>query len=246
MKSLQKAGGAAGIVAAATYVFAMGLAVSLLKPMTDPGLGFQEYMAFLMANKPLVFVWHFSMYLVNGCCLVVLVLAVFERLKGTSPRLATIASTLGLNWTALVFLSGFIVNYGTEALIALYGKNQAQAEALRNTLDTVTIGIDSSDKFLGCLWVGLASLAAFKPRVFPRILGVFGMVISAVGLIGTTIPSLVSISYVFGMGAILWWAAVGIHMLSRQLPGEPKSGILRKESVRWRRAWPREDTVAAD
>jgi hypothetical protein len=217
MKSLQKLGGIAAIVAAATYLFAMGLAVSVLKPMTDPGLGFQDYMAFLMANKPLVLIWHFSMYLINGCCLVVLVLAIRERLKNSSPILARIASTFGLIWTTFVFLSGFIMNYGMEALITLYGKSPAQAEALRNALDAITIGIDSSDKFLGCLWVGLASLAAFKGKAFPKIFNIFGVVISAAGLIGTTMPSLVSLSYLFGIGAIVWWLAVGTHMLRKQV-----------------------------
>jgi hypothetical protein len=217
MKSLQKPGGIAAIVAAATYLFAMGLAVSVLKPMADPSLGFQDSMTFLMANKPLVLVWHFSMYLINGCCLVVLVLAVHERLKKSSPRIAMVASAFGLIWTAFVFLSGFIMNYGTDVLITLYGKSQAQAEALKNALDTITIGIDSSDKFLGCLWIGLASLAAFKPRAFPKTFSIFGLAISAAGLIGTTIPSLVSLSYLFGVGAILWWLAVGIYMLRKQM-----------------------------
>jgi hypothetical protein len=215
MKNLQRAGGVSAIIAAATYLFAMALAVTLLKPMADPTLGFQEYMSFLIANKPLAFLWHFSMYLVNGVCLTVLVLALYERLKNSSPSLAKIASALGLIWTAFVFLSGMIVNYGTESLVALYGKNQAQAESLRNALDTMTLGIDSSDRFLGCLWVGLVSLAAFKNKAFPRTFNVFGLAISAAGLIGTMVPALVSISYVFGIGAIVWWLAVGIHLLRK-------------------------------
>ena len=216
MKNLQKAGGVSAIIAAATYLLAMGLVVSMLKPMADSTLGFQEYMAFLIANKLLIFLWHFSMYLINGFCLTVLVLALYERLKNSSPRLAKIGSALGLIWTAFVFLSGMIVNYGNESLIALYGRNQGQAEALKNALDTITIGIDSSDKYLGCLWVGLMSLAAFKNKAFPKTFNVFGLAISAAGLIGTMIPALVSVSYVFGIGAILWWLAVGIYMLRKQ------------------------------
>jgi hypothetical protein len=156
------------------------------------------------------------MYLVNGFCLTVFALALHERLKTASPRLAKIASAFGFIWIAFVFLSGLIVNYGNEALIALYGKNQGQAESLKVVLDTVTLGIDSSDKLLGCLWVGLASVAAFSGRALPRTFNVFGLVISAVGLIGTLIPALVSISYLFGIGAIVWWLAVGIHMLKKQ------------------------------
>src|SRR4030043_2430207 len=152
MKNLQKAGGVSAIIAAATFLFAMALVVSMLKPMADSTLGFQEYMAFLIANRLLVFIWHFSMYLINGLCLTVLVLALYERLKNSSPSLAKIGSAFGLVWTAFVFLSGMIVNYGNESLIALYGRNQGQAEALKNALETITIGIDSSDKYLGCLW----------------------------------------------------------------------------------------------
>ncbi len=216
MRNLQKAGGVSAIIAAATYLFAMGLAFSMLKPMVDSSLGFQESMAFLMANKMLVFIWHFVMYLISGFCLTVVVLAIYERLKDSSPRLAKIASAFGFFWIAFVFLSGMIVNYGNEALITLYGRNQGQAESLKNALDTITLGIDSSDKFLGCLWVGLVSLAAFKNKTFPKTFNVFGLAISAAGLIGTMIPALVSISYVFGIGAIVWWLAVGIYMLRKQ------------------------------
>ena len=216
MKSLQKAGGIAALTAAATYLFAMGLVVTKLSPMADPGLGFQEYMAFLTAHKSLVFVWHFAMYLVNGACLVVLVTAIQDRLKEASPNLARISATFGYIWTALVFLSGFITNYGNEALIALYGKNQTLAEALKIALETVAIGIDSSDKFLGCLWVGLVSLAALRNKAFPKAFNIFGLAISAAGLIGTTLPSLVAVSYLFGVGAIVWWLAVGIYMLRKR------------------------------
>ena len=216
MKNLQKAGGVSAILAAATYLFAMGLVVSLLKPMADSSLGFQEYMAFIIANKLLVFIWHSSMYFISGVCLTVLVLALYERLKNSSPRLAKIASAFGFIWIAFVFLSGMIMNYGIESLITLYGRNQGQAESLKNVLDTITMGIDSSDKYLGCLWVGLVSLAAFKNKIFPKTFNLFGLAISAAGLIGTMIPALVSVSYIFGIGAIVWWLAVGIYMLRKQ------------------------------
>jgi hypothetical protein len=216
MKNLQKAGGISAIIAAATYLFALGLVASVLKPMADSTLGFQDYMAFLMANRLLVFLWHFSMYLINGLCLTVLVLALYERLNGSSPRLAKIGSALGFIWTAFVFLSGLITIYGIESLIALYGRNPGQAESLRNALDTICLAIDSSDKYLGCLWVGLLSLAAFRNKAFPGAVNIFGLVISAAGLIGTMIPALAFVSYAFGVGAIIWWLAAGIHMLRKQ------------------------------
>jgi hypothetical protein len=213
MKDLQKAGGAAALVAAATYLFALGLVVTILGPMADPDLDFGKHMAFLSAHKTLVFIWHSVMYFANGICLAVLVPALYERLKPASPRLALIASVFGLLWTAFVFLSGVITNHGTEALLALHGKDPARAEALKAALDVVTLGIDSSDRLLGSLWVGLASLASFKEKTLPRPLAIFGMLIGAAGLVGTAIPAAVAVAYLFGVGAILWWAAVGIVLL---------------------------------
>ncbi len=213
MRNLQKAGGAAALVAAATYLFALGLVVSVLGPMADPDLGFREHMAFLSAHKTLVLFWHSVMYFVNGISLAVLVPALYERLRPASPRLALIASVFGLLWTTFVFLSGVITNHGTEALLALHGRDPARAEALKLALDAVTLGIDSSDRLLGSLWVGLSSLAAFRGKELPRFLCVFGILIGAAGLVGTAIPAAVSIAYLFGVGAILWWAAAGIRML---------------------------------
>jgi hypothetical protein len=222
LTTLQKAGGMCAIVAAATYLFAMGLAFTVLGPMTDPGLPFGEYMGFLTANRALVHVWHLVMYLVNGACLTVVVLAIRERLMDSSPNLSRVASAFGFTWVAFVFLSGVIVNFGTGALITLFGKAPGQAESLRNALDTITLGIDSSDKLLGCLWVGLVGLAALRNREFPRTFSIFGMLISAIGLVGTLIPGLESVSYLFGIGAIAWWLAVGIAMVSRPaLPARP-------------------------
>ena len=136
MRNLQKAGGVCAVIAAATYVFAMGLVVSRLQPLADLGLGFQQSMDFLIANRTLAFIWHFAMYFVSGTCLVVVVLAIQERLEKVSPGLARIASAFGFIWVAFVFLSGLIVNYGGEALITLYGKNEGQAESLKTALDT--------------------------------------------------------------------------------------------------------------
>ncbi len=213
MRNLQKAGGIAALVAAGTYLFALGLAAIVLGPMADPGLAYRDYMSFLGTHKSLVFVWHAVMYLVNGICLVVLVPALYERLKPAAPRLARIAASFGFLWTGFVFLSGVITNQGTEALLALHGRDPAAAEALKTALDTVTLGIDSSDRLLGSLWVGLSSLAAVKGEAFPRPLAIFGMLIGAAGLVGTAIPAAVAVAYAFGVGAIFWWAGVGIRML---------------------------------
>jgi hypothetical protein len=217
MRNLQKAGGVSALVSAASYVFAIGLYLTLMLPLADANLGIDGYVAFIAEHRALAFVWSFSMYIVHGLSLVVLVLALHERLKDGSPRLSLVASCLGMIWAAFVLLSGFINIWGGEALVTLYGKSRDQAEAFRNALTIITLGIDSSDRLLGSLWLGLVGLAAIRTRAFPKISGIFGLVLGAAALlIGLILPvNDTSASFLFGIGAILCWLALGIHMLRK-------------------------------
>ena len=225
MRNLQKAGGIFAIVSAASYVFAIGMYLTLMMPLADSNLGIDGCIAFFVANRSLAFVWAFSMYIVHGLSLVVLVLALHERLKDGSPRLSAVAACIGFIWTAFVLLSGFINLWGNEALVTLYGKNPGQAEAFRNALTLITLGIDSSDRLLGSLWLGLASLAALRTGAFPKVSGIFGLVLgAAVLLIGLVLPVTdSSASFLFGVGAIVWWLTAGIHMLRKPVIGPAAS-----------------------
>jgi hypothetical protein len=215
--NLQKAGGISALVASSTYLFAFVMLFTILAPMNDSTLIFEKYIDFLEANKTLVFIWHFAIYLMNGVCLIILSLALYERLKSGAQVMMKTATVLGLIWASFVFLSGFLVIYGTEAFISLNITDPVQAEILKKTIETITLSIDHSDKFLGCLWIGLVSIAALKTGTLPKLLNIFGIVISISGLIGTVVPELIAISYAFGIGAIVWWLGLGVFMLRKQV-----------------------------
>ena len=121
MKTLQKIGGIAALIDAATYLVAMALAVTLLAPMLNTNLAFDQFMAFFIPNQTLVFIWHLTMYMVNGVFLVILALALYERLKASSPAMAQTATVFGLIWAALVLTSGLITNHGLNVVVDLYG-----------------------------------------------------------------------------------------------------------------------------
>jgi len=218
MKNLGKAGGISAIISAASYVFAIGLYLTLMMPLADSSLGIHDYMAVFIPMKQLVFVWTFSMYVVHGVSLVVLVAALHERFAGTSPGLVAVASCFGIIWAAFVLLSGFINVWGNEALAALYGKDPDGAETFRTALTLITLGIDSSDRLLGSLWVGLVSLVSYRSKSFPKILDVFGMALGAgVLLAGLLLPvNDSSASLLFGFGAIVWWLVLGMIMLRKE------------------------------
>jgi len=212
-QGLQRAGGIAALAAALAFVFVFALVATTLAPMTAPELAFGEYLGLHQAHGTLIYIWHFAMYIAFGLGLMVVALALQERLKAGSPSLSAIAAALGLIYSAFVLLGGLLTIHGDEAVLALASRDPAGADELRRTIAAITLCVDSSDRLLGCLWVGLASLAALKPRTLPRGLAILGLVIGAPGIIGMALPSLLALSYVFGLGIIVWSAWLGIVML---------------------------------
>ncbi len=219
MKTLQKAGGIAALICAGTYILAMGLVATLLTPMLDSALPYNQFIAFYWPNQSLVFVWHFSMYLVNGTCLALLALALHQRLQPGAPTLALVAACFGLFWAGLVFASGFISLYGWETIGRLSSTDPSQAALLRLVVYTVTTGLDTSDRFLGCLWVLLTSWAALRTSQLLRPLNYFGLVIGVAGIVSSVAPTLNELGFAFGVGVIVWWVWVGI-VLMRKVPDE--------------------------
>src|ERR671916_5950 len=126
MNDLQKMGGVAALIQAAAYVVGLGLALTLLAPVLDADP--DQYVAFLVDNLTLMYVWHLIIYVVNGVFLVVLALALHERLKaGSSPALVQTATAFGLIWAALVIASGMLITNDTGVVADLYGEDPTQA-----------------------------------------------------------------------------------------------------------------------
>ncbi len=213
MKTLQKAGGISALVCACTYILGLGLLTTILTPMANESLPFDQFIAFFLPHQNLIFIWHFSMYLVNGTFLVILTLALYQRLHMGAPALALLAACFGLLWAGMVFASGFITLYGWEVIGKLSSADPAQASMLRLVVDTVTIGIDHSDRFLGCLWVLLTSWAALRSGLLPRPLSILGIVIGTAGIVSSIAPALNELGYAFGVGIIVWWIWLGIFLL---------------------------------
>lgn len=223
MKTLQKVGGISALICAGTYILAMGLVATRLTPMLDESLPFDQFIAFYLPNQTLIFIWHFAMYLVNGVFLTLLILALTQRLKTDAPTLAHVAACFGLFWTGLVFASGFITLYGWETIGKLSSSDLSQAALLRSVVYTISTGIDTSDRFLGCLWVLLTSWAALRTSQLSRLLNYFGLVIGIAGIISSIAPALNALGFAFGVGVIIWWVWVGIVLLqtSRNTISQP-------------------------
>jgi hypothetical protein len=77
-----------------------------------------------------MYLWYLTIYVVFGVFLVVLSLALYERLKAGSPAVAQTATAFGIIWAGLVIASGMVANVGTGVVVDLYSRDPAQAASL--------------------------------------------------------------------------------------------------------------------
>jgi len=214
MKNLQKLGGIAALIGAATNLFALVTLITLLAPKgygsDDPG----QVVTFLADNKAFMRVWYVIIYLVFGVGLIFLSLALYERLKAGSPALAQAVTTFGLIYAVLVIVVGTLEISNLSIVVKLYGENPAQAATVWLTLDSVETGLGGGggETIVNALWFLLLGWAALRARELPRVLNHLGVVIGAAGILSVVLASL-GLMAVSGLGLIIWFVWIGIVML---------------------------------
>ena len=215
MNSLQKPGGIAALLHAAAYVVGMVLGFALIFPLLDATP--DQYLTFVSENQTLVYLWNLITYWGSAITLVVMALALYERLKDGSPVLAQIATAFGLIWAGLIIASGNLMLHNLGVVSALYGADPAQAVTAWTALESVEVGITSGNELVGSLWVLLLSVAALRTGQLSRGLNILGVVLAVAGML-TIVPALYdSLVMVFGPGMVVWSIWLGIVLL-RQKP----------------------------
>jgi len=211
MSNLQKWGGIAALGHAAVYLVALALGVTLMFPILDAGP--EQYLKFLADNQALVYLWNLISYWGSAITLVVMVLALYERLKGRSPALMQTATAFGLIWAGLIIASGNLMLHNGGVVAELYRQNPAQAVTVWTVLQSVELGITSGNELVGSLWVLLLSAAALRTGGLPRALSALGLLLGVAGSL-TLVPALYdSLIMIFGPGMIVWSVWVGIVLL---------------------------------
>jgi hypothetical protein len=213
MSNRQKTGGIAALVEAATFVVGFALFGTVLADYTtgDPDAG--ESVAFLVDNQAVLYVWNAIIFIVFGIFLVVLALALHERLKVGARALTQTATAFGMIWAGLVIAAGMVANIGWSNVVDLHDSDPERAESLWLAVDSVHNGLGGGNEIVGGLWVLLVSWAALRSGLLPRALNYLGLVIGVAGLV-TIVPALEMVGAVFGLGLIVWFVWLGFVLLS--------------------------------
>lgn len=173
MRSLQTAGGIAAIVQALAYVAGFAVLATVLDPADVTAA---DRLAFMLERKALVRAWILVIYVVFGIALVVLCIALHERLKHAASATMQVASAFGLIWAGLVIASGMVASVGLTAVAKLASQDPALALSLSlstwTTLGVVQKGLGGGVEVVGGLWALLVSVAAW--HAWPRALGCSG------------------------------------------------------------------------
>ena len=211
MKTLQKFGGFATLYMAVAHLIGIVIFLVILDypSITDPA----QKVALLVEMQMVTFSTNLLMYVFFGVLLIVLSLALYDRLKSGVPAIMQVATAIGIIWAGSLIASGMVSNAGIVPVVALYAKDPAQAALTWQGIESVASGLGNGNgEILGGLWTLLVSLAALRTGGLPKGLNILGLLVGAVGII-SIIPGLTDLTGVFGLSQIIWFVWLGIVLL---------------------------------
>lgn len=161
----------------------------------------------------------FSFELV-ALALIVVTLAVYQRLRAVAPSTARFATAVGLIRAGLLLASVMVFNYGMGAVVRLYATAPAQAVSAWQVIEPVAQALGGSrGEILGGVWFLLISVVALRAKVFPRALNWLGVMIGTAGVL-SLVPALSELESLFGLLGIVWFAWLGIVMVRARADAE--------------------------
>ena len=212
MKNLQKMGGIAALYEAAAYLIGFALWIGVLNYSSD--LEPAQQVASFVNNQSLWYILNLVVYVIAGFFLVILALALYERLKTSASAIMQIATAIGLIWAGVVIASGMIANIGIENVVNLYNTDPAQAAPVWVAIDSVRDGLGGGNDIVGGVWILLVSWVALQAGALSKALNYLGVVIGMAGIL-SAVPVLGELASVFGLTQIVWFIWVGIVMLCK-------------------------------
>ena len=211
MKTLQKSGGIAALYMAISHLIGLVIFIVVLDyiNITDP----MQKLAMNIEKQSVIFSTNLLMYVFFGFALIILSLALYERMKSGAPGLMQVVAAIGIIWAGSLIASGMASNAGLATVVVLYAKDPTQAALTFQAIESITNGLGNANgEILGGSLTLLVSLAALRTGGFPRGLNILGVLVGVVGVI-TIVPALNSMVALFGLGQIAWFVWLGIALL---------------------------------
>ena len=110
MNNLQKMGGIAALYMAIAYLLGI---VLFLFVLDYPNIVDPAQKVALLVDKPMViYATNLIMYVIFGFFLIVLALALYERLKVGAPAMMQVATAIGIIWAGSLIASGMVATLG--------------------------------------------------------------------------------------------------------------------------------------
>lgn len=211
MKTLQKVGGFSAMYMAASHLIGIVIFLIVLDYLniTDP----VQKVALNVDKQMVIFSTNLLMYVFFGFALVVLSLALNDRVKSGAPALKQVATSIGIIWAGSLIASGMVANAGLATVVELHAIDPAQAVSFFQAIEAVANGLGNANgEILGGTWTLLVSLAALRGSTLPKALNILGLLVGSVGIITIT-PMLTDFTGLFGIGQIIWFVWLGIALL---------------------------------
>lgn len=215
--TLERIGGFAALICAATYLFGFAMIVTVFEPLGfgSSNVDVSEVVRFSQEHQGFMILWNTMIYIVNALALTLLVVALAAKLRSASVEWSTVTLAFGLIWCTLVLGAGMIANVATERAVALADTDLELAVETWQFLQAVELGLGGGNEIAGGVWILCVSLAGLLHRVFGKIVVTLGLVTGIGGFV-TILPPLGDVAgAVFGLGAIAWFIAVGIALIRR-------------------------------
>ena len=172
-----------------------------------------EQLEYLSENHLLISIVYFSIYILFGAALSVLVLGLFEK-HSTHRTLyvSKLATLFGALWVGLVIASGMIFTIGLGSVVDLAPTNSERASETWHIVTLLTESLGGGNELVGGIWVLLISLCNLSSKIFSRWLNYIGVFVGVAG-IATVYPAEI-FTEIFGVTQIIWFAWVGLSFIS--------------------------------
>jgi len=197
-RKLQKIGGIAALGHTGALVVGMVLSFTFMFPLLDAAP--DQAQKFLSGNQVLVDLWKLIVDWGSAITLVIMLLALYERLKPGTSALMQTSVVFGFLWAGLTIGTSNLMLHNFGVVANLYGSVPAQA---------------AWTALVRSLWVLLLNLAAVRTGGLTRAPGYLGVFLGIAGSL-TMIPTLAEVMFmIFGPGMMIWSAWMAIIMLRR-------------------------------